>query len=332
MSSSRRSIVEVRVPTYRRPELLCSALASLVGQTLGQWRAFVLDDSPSQEGCAVVKKLSDPRIHYCPNHANLGLVGNLSHALRPEPFDPASRYACVLEDDNRYTPDFLAESVGQLDRTGADILSRRVKQILVASDGSEKEDGIYPPEWLPMDAVPSFKQRALLALVAFGLPNAGYVWRLDSRNNLSVPDERWSEHAQERSRSLLEGRRYIYDHRPMAEVSFRQGGTAGKASTGSNRMRLRWASELAFFRRTLRLFRSAGGSDGELLAAASRLGVEEDIHLRLECCGRVKSMLSLRRRESLLAVAKSPLLAFYARSVARAEESGKVYPSPPASP
>src|SRR5579862_1131830 len=38
--------VEIRVPTFRRPELLRRALASVIGQTYPDWRCIVLDDSP----------------------------------------------------------------------------------------------------------------------------------------------------------------------------------------------------------------------------------------------------------------------------------------------
>ena len=45
---------EVRVPTYRRPELLERCLKSLIAQTHENWRAIVLDDSPEREGEAVL--------------------------------------------------------------------------------------------------------------------------------------------------------------------------------------------------------------------------------------------------------------------------------------
>ena len=56
------ALCEIRVPTYRRPELLERAMRSLQAQTQRDWVALVMDDSPEREGAQAVKKLGDGRI------------------------------------------------------------------------------------------------------------------------------------------------------------------------------------------------------------------------------------------------------------------------------
>src|SRR5690606_36713123 len=44
------ALVEIRVPTYRRPAWLRHALTTIVEQSLRDWRALVFDDLPDREG------------------------------------------------------------------------------------------------------------------------------------------------------------------------------------------------------------------------------------------------------------------------------------------
>ncbi len=48
------STVEVRITTYKRPDLLKRCLNSLLGQTFQDWQAYIFDDSPDQEGKTVL--------------------------------------------------------------------------------------------------------------------------------------------------------------------------------------------------------------------------------------------------------------------------------------
>jgi glycosyltransferase involved in cell wall biosynthesis len=43
------SLCEVRIPTYKRPDLLKRALSNLRKQTYDNWQAIAFDDSPEQE-------------------------------------------------------------------------------------------------------------------------------------------------------------------------------------------------------------------------------------------------------------------------------------------
>src|ERR1035437_4080037 len=125
--------VEIRIPTYRRAGLLKRALASLLSQTEGDWVAIVLDDSPDRDGREVIAQLRDPRILYRPNATRLGCAVNLDQAFATESYAGAA-YACVLEDDNWFLPEFLASNMSALERSGFCVLLRN-QQIVWEGQG-----------------------------------------------------------------------------------------------------------------------------------------------------------------------------------------------------
>lgn len=97
--------VRVFVPTYRRPQLLPRALASLRAQTFGDWVCELHNDDPADPRPAdLAAELGDPRITVVTHPRNLGGTAtfNLFFRATAEPF-----YA-MLEDDNWWEPDFLA--------------------------------------------------------------------------------------------------------------------------------------------------------------------------------------------------------------------------------
>jgi len=97
--------VRIFLPTYRRPQLLPRALASLRAQTFTDWVGELHNDDPADPAPArLVAQLADPRITLVNHHRNLGGTATFNHFFRavPEP------YYSMLEDDNWWEPDFLA--------------------------------------------------------------------------------------------------------------------------------------------------------------------------------------------------------------------------------
>lgn len=117
------SLCEVRVPTYKRPDLLKRALHSLLDQTHSDWKAIVLDDSPQKEAQEVVIELRDNRIIYKPNPQNLGRSRNLDYAFSPQGY-LSGTYAFVLEDDNYLLSNFIAENIRVLEDKQVGIVLR----------------------------------------------------------------------------------------------------------------------------------------------------------------------------------------------------------------
>lgn len=125
-------IVEVRVPTYKRPVLLQRALASLLSQTHRCWRCVVIDDSPNREGHSVCQAINDNRISYVPNVDNLGICRNIDLAFSMAPL-PGSLFLCVLEDDNYFLPENLTRNVALMEGSRIDVLLRNqgIEQMVV---------------------------------------------------------------------------------------------------------------------------------------------------------------------------------------------------------
>ena len=118
------SIVEIRVPTYRRPNLLYRALASVVSQTYPYWNCIVLDDDvQNSEAEHVCNKFDDNRIIHTKNQRNLGAGANIDQAFSL-PWKYTSKFSCILEDDNMYLPDFLESNLQIMQTFKVDIVLR----------------------------------------------------------------------------------------------------------------------------------------------------------------------------------------------------------------
>ncbi len=105
-------LVSVVVPTYRRPDLLRRAVASVLGQTYQNLEILVVGDHcPSVDG--VVAAIDDPRLR----HWNLAQhAGDLGATPRNYALKTMARGTLVayLDDDNRWMPDHLASLVDRL--------------------------------------------------------------------------------------------------------------------------------------------------------------------------------------------------------------------------
>jgi glycosyltransferase involved in cell wall biosynthesis len=179
-----KPLIEIRVPTYKRPDLLKRALGSIVTQTWGNWVCLVFDDSPDKEGESVVKSFNDPRIKYEPNTVRLGGAGNIDKAFTPVPLAGGS-YACTLEDDNWFYSTFLEKNLELCEDKGVDIVLRnqavwyqekeRVSRTDRTTRGLCWEEGLISVEEL----------HASLLLFE-GVSNGGLFWRLNCGVNLFV--------------------------------------------------------------------------------------------------------------------------------------------------
>jgi len=116
-------LVEIRIATYKRPDWLKKTIQSVIQQNHIHWKAIIFDDSPVQEGRAVVESFNDSRLTYSPNSKNLGASDNLNqcfdtHALA------GGQYAFVLEDDNWLHPDFITSNIEAIKEYRVNIVHR----------------------------------------------------------------------------------------------------------------------------------------------------------------------------------------------------------------
>ncbi len=103
-------IVEVRVPTYNRADLLSRALMALVNQTYKNWRAIILDDGDSARTQSTIGDIGDSRILHRPNRERLGASRNIGRAFSTQPMADGE-FFYVLEDDNLINPSFIEDNL-----------------------------------------------------------------------------------------------------------------------------------------------------------------------------------------------------------------------------
>lgn len=103
------ALVCIRLITFRRPQLLARALASVQAQTFADWTCEVHNNDPADpEPERQVARLGDARFRVVNPAHRVGLVEAFNRALAPagEPFQT------VLEDDNWWEPTFLEKMLG----------------------------------------------------------------------------------------------------------------------------------------------------------------------------------------------------------------------------
>jgi len=107
-------VVDVAMPAYRRATFIGEAIESVLSQSHASWRLTVCDNGPGggEVERAVEPYLADPRIAHLVTGRDLPLAENWTKALNAG----ASPYVALLNDDDRWHPDFLGVRVEALER------------------------------------------------------------------------------------------------------------------------------------------------------------------------------------------------------------------------
>ena len=103
--------IAVIVPAYGVAHLVGEALDSLLVQTMSDWECVVIDDgAPDDVAGAVAPYLADPRIRFLAtsNHG-VSAARNTAIAATTAP------YIALLDGDDRFRPDYLAQTAARLD-------------------------------------------------------------------------------------------------------------------------------------------------------------------------------------------------------------------------
>jgi hypothetical protein len=104
--------VRVYLPTFRRPQMLRRAVASLRAQTWPRWRCTLINDAPDDPGPQqLFHTIGDVRFDYECTPARRGPVAVFNRIFSPitEP------YLALHEDDNWWEPNFLQTLVAALE-------------------------------------------------------------------------------------------------------------------------------------------------------------------------------------------------------------------------
>jgi glycosyltransferase involved in cell wall biosynthesis len=93
-------------PTYKRPEMLQRAIASVQAQTHPNWELIIVNDNPGDETREIVNTFTDSRIRYFEQPVNAGVNATRNLALTEVSKD--SDFIVLLDDDDYLTSDSLA--------------------------------------------------------------------------------------------------------------------------------------------------------------------------------------------------------------------------------
>jgi len=133
------SSVSVIIATYDRPGPLRAALESVLAQTHGDWRAWVIGDGCGPETAQAVAAFADERIEY------LNLPQRFGEQSGPNSVGlDLAEGACVafLNHDDVWMPRHLERALAELTRTGADFY---VGTSAIAFESRETPDGRRRP-------------------------------------------------------------------------------------------------------------------------------------------------------------------------------------------
>jgi glycosyltransferase involved in cell wall biosynthesis len=104
--------ISVCIPTYNRKTLLSSAIQSVLQQTHQDLEIIVCDDGSTDDTPALIAQFQESRIRYIRHPENIGKSNNMRSG-----FEAAiGEYFIKFDDDDRLTPDFLAQTVSVLQR------------------------------------------------------------------------------------------------------------------------------------------------------------------------------------------------------------------------
>ncbi len=93
-------------PTYKRPQELARAVASVQAQTYKDWELIIVNDSPQDEGYAAFSAhINDSRIRYHIHRTNQGVNAARNTGLDHVSAD--SKWIIFLDDDDYFAPDAL---------------------------------------------------------------------------------------------------------------------------------------------------------------------------------------------------------------------------------
>jgi len=212
--------------------MLRRALNSLQVQTYPHWTATVFDDSTSPEPKEVVESFGDHRISYLRNHQRLGAAVNIDQCFSPTQ-RAGGNYACLLEDDNFWLPDFLSLVACQLETGNWSLIlaNQRVSEEGVSlRPATETTRG----DWFSAGCVSPLELRATLLFME-GLSNGGLVWELDGETDLRVGFNVRETGLHEACRSLLVVSPFLFIEEPQAVWTLMPKSNTARV-TESNRM------------------------------------------------------------------------------------------------
>jgi glycosyltransferase involved in cell wall biosynthesis len=111
--TTRDGIVDIALPTLGQSPYLADAVESIFAQTFQSWRLVISENGPAGEEVplALGDYLGDGRVHHRVVGEYITQAANWSRAIQ----DGTAKYVAMLNDDDRWDPDFLSKRVAFLE-------------------------------------------------------------------------------------------------------------------------------------------------------------------------------------------------------------------------
>ncbi|MEJ7745204.1 MAG: glycosyltransferase family A protein [Luteimonas sp.] len=150
------SLITTIIPTYRRPERLRKAIASVVAQTYPHIRICVYDNASGDGTAEVVAEFArqDPRVHYVCHAENIGSLANFNYGLDAV----ETPFFSFLSDDDMLLPDFYMTAMRKLEQH-PDAAFWGGTTIVMEDDGTIRDATHWPEAYFP-------SPEGLLAMIA----------------------------------------------------------------------------------------------------------------------------------------------------------------------
>lgn len=178
-------LVLVRMPTYRRPDLLKRAIACLQAQSHEEWICEVRDDCPDRSARQVVEEAADTRVRHIHNRPQKFMVKQLDDCfLRENPY--GADYFYMLEDDNQILPEFFQRGIDICEKADVNIC-----QINQAVEFNTNTPAAHQSKLGTLDSI--FDDRAyqpdefrLAVFGGIGISNGAVFWSKKIKRELAI--------------------------------------------------------------------------------------------------------------------------------------------------
>lgn len=119
--------VDIILPTCARPHTLPVAIRSVLEQTHRDFILHIVGDGCAEETVRTVEAITDPRVRMRSFAKAQGLAAaNINVVLR----ETSADYIAYMSDDDLWYPDHLASAIGELERSGKNVVAFRPAAVL----------------------------------------------------------------------------------------------------------------------------------------------------------------------------------------------------------
>ncbi len=142
-------LVSVVIPTFGRPELVCRAVRSALGQTMRELEVVVVIDGDDPATLAALETIDDPRLRHLSQPQKRGA----GHARDTGAAASRGEWVAFLDDDDEWLPEKLQRQLAQAEAHGGPAIVMSVSRVVSRFATHQRPETIYDnrqpiDEWL----------------------------------------------------------------------------------------------------------------------------------------------------------------------------------------